>query len=211
MYLEVIIIDMHYKITDKEIEFNPTENSDAFEWLVRNNILIPVPEKKWPEVDDKYWLVDGYGDISWYRFSNDDINLFRLKSGNCFKTKEEAEEHYKEINDTLSNCANCRKIKCTCPKQIGAPMKTTSSTEALEEELYCKWGNLDELPKIIDWIRKKKQEWFKETHFEAYGDGLICGREEERSRAVFLIKAGMKERKSMEEILRAVETGEGLN
>lgn len=48
-----------------------------------------------PEYGEKYYYLDDGGGINYAYWSNDNIDLFRFNTGNCFKTEQEAED-YKE-------------------------------------------------------------------------------------------------------------------
>ncbi len=46
-----------------------------------------------PKDDVRYWFVNTFGDVDWNKWTNDDIDKFRLSQGNVFKTEKEAEQH----------------------------------------------------------------------------------------------------------------------
>ena len=63
-------------------------NSPEFEGIKKG-----VRQK--PEYGEKYYYLDDGGGINYAYWSNDNIDLFRFNTGNCFKTEQEAED-YKE-------------------------------------------------------------------------------------------------------------------
>lgn len=45
----------------------------------------------------EYWILNTAGDIQWCENFNDQVDKFRRKIGNYFKTKEEAEEYLEDL------------------------------------------------------------------------------------------------------------------
>ena len=57
--------------------------------------------KRWePDENEKYWISDGVGNIDSLIWDNDRYDNWHYLTGNCFKTKEEAEEYKKQIEYT---------------------------------------------------------------------------------------------------------------
>jgi hypothetical protein len=55
----------------------------------------PTPWK--PKSDESYFYLDNYGEIYEQRAYSQETLEFNLKSGNCFRTREEAEQKLNEI------------------------------------------------------------------------------------------------------------------
>lgn len=54
--------------------------------------------KSWkPNTNEKYWLIRTYGQTDWFYWVDDENDNWHYLTGNCFKTKEEAEEYKKKI------------------------------------------------------------------------------------------------------------------
>lgn len=79
-------------IEDGEFEWFTQEELDYFDYQL-------VSSPRWiPEKDvEKYWFYEG--GQAWRRFwEGDPVDMFRLKEGNVFKTKEECQKKIDEIN-----------------------------------------------------------------------------------------------------------------
>jgi hypothetical protein len=56
--------------------------------LLLGNIKIKkIPWK--PKENESYYCVDGYGEVNYFIWSNEHLDLLLYKIGNCFKTEEE--------------------------------------------------------------------------------------------------------------------------
>lgn len=76
---------------NKEIEISD-ESFEAFKQQ-----FLPK-DKRWvPEYGEKYWYVNNVGNEDWRYYKNDVIDNFRINTGNCFKTREEAEKHQDKL------------------------------------------------------------------------------------------------------------------
>lgn len=63
---------------------------------------IEVDNKRWkPKDGEEYWIIEDGGGCGRYHYSNvDNFDEWCYLTGNCFKTKEEAEEYRKQIEYT---------------------------------------------------------------------------------------------------------------
>lgn len=86
-------------MTQQEYENKIKELQDELEKLKAAKIA--DSSKRWkPNKYETYWLVDncgGAGEVTW---QNGDYDKWLYLTGNCFKTKEEAEEYKKQIEYT---------------------------------------------------------------------------------------------------------------
>jgi len=81
-----------------DTEFKADEFSPSYvDWLIDEGYIQKVVEnKRWrAECNSVYWYINSFGAINWCAEQNDKVDNFRYKTGNYFKTEEEAEE-YKE-------------------------------------------------------------------------------------------------------------------
>lgn len=51
-----------------------------------------------PKVGEDYWFVDHHGGLDWYGNENDDTDKHLILTGNCYRTKEQAEKALEIIN-----------------------------------------------------------------------------------------------------------------
>lgn len=63
-------------------------------------IEVEQPKRWKPKLDEDYWLVSDCGNVVKLWWYNDDADKWIYLTGNCFKTKEEAEEYKKQIEYT---------------------------------------------------------------------------------------------------------------
>lgn len=86
-------------MTQQEYENKIKELQDELEKLKAAKIA--DSGKRWkPNKYETYWLVDncgGAGEVTW---QNGDYDKWHYLTGNCFKTKKEAEEYKKQIEYT---------------------------------------------------------------------------------------------------------------
>lgn len=63
---------------------------------------VEEPQSKWwePNENERYWVSDNVGNVDNVRWDNDRFDNWHYLTGNCFKTKEEAEEYKKQIEYT---------------------------------------------------------------------------------------------------------------
>lgn len=98
--------DTTYKFTSNGLKFFsvfsnkfvPCRGSVIYESFSDSSIIIKKPWK--PKIDEKYWCCLG-GSVNSHIFIGDGIDLSFWKSGNCFRTREEAEVKGKKIFDKL--------------------------------------------------------------------------------------------------------------
>lgn len=64
--------------------------------MVKAGILEEVDER-FPKVDFVYWYVSDIGTICHDVFLDEEEDKFRFKTGNCFRSEEEAKAHYDKI------------------------------------------------------------------------------------------------------------------
>ena len=55
------------------------------------------PEKSWPQEGDKYWTITDSGNCDYWLWGNHPADNWRVVSGNCFRTKQEAEQARDQI------------------------------------------------------------------------------------------------------------------
>lgn len=48
-----------------------------------------IEEQSWPQLGDKYWLIDEDGDIVYDTYQNDSLHQWKKASGNMFRTEDE--------------------------------------------------------------------------------------------------------------------------
>lgn len=86
-------------MTQQEYENKIKELQDELEKLKAAKIA--EQPKRWkPNKYETYWLVDncgGAGEVAW---QNGDYDKWHYLTGNCFKTRQEAEEYRKQIEYT---------------------------------------------------------------------------------------------------------------
>ena len=87
-------------MTQQEYENEIKELKERLEKLETAKIE-ELQSKRWkPNEYETYWLVDncgGAGEVTW---QNGDYDKWHYLTGNCFKTKEEAEEYKKQVEYT---------------------------------------------------------------------------------------------------------------
>ena len=76
------------------------ELRERLEKLEAEKIEEPQSKRWKPKVNDKYYVTLTDGDIVGMHWDNDAEDNLRYLFGNCFKTKEEAEEYKKQIEYT---------------------------------------------------------------------------------------------------------------
>lgn len=60
--------------------------------------------KPWvPEVDEEYFIIEDDGDICDSCWHNDFVDIQRLKIGNCYRTRDEAELAAKRVKKAYKN------------------------------------------------------------------------------------------------------------
>ena len=85
-------------MTQQEYENELKELRERLEKLETTKIEEPQSKRWKPEYNKEYWMVEGtVYDICWY---DNPIDNWNYLTGNCFKTKEEAEEYKKQIEYT---------------------------------------------------------------------------------------------------------------
>ena len=79
------------KLENVTIEISDKQYEELLMWA--------KPEtKRWkPSVGEKLWYVDDWGDIDWYYWADTKSGNWHYNQGNCFKTKEEADEYKKYL------------------------------------------------------------------------------------------------------------------
>ena len=99
-----------YKITDDGILFKlPTSDkwttSYSFTSLNILNGDYKVVPKPWkPKIGEKYWTYSEiWEEVTSFRFEGYYYDLLLWKVGNCFKTRDEAEDKGKEIMEQIQN------------------------------------------------------------------------------------------------------------
>lgn len=64
--------------------------------------VVEEKEEKWkPKKGEYYWYVDLNGNVDDYSWNYDNADNFLYNTGNCFKTKEEAQKHLDNINTEI--------------------------------------------------------------------------------------------------------------
>lgn len=89
-----------FRMTQQERENKIKELENQIEELKAVKIEAEQPKRWKPNTDGKYWVVRGYGQTDWFFWVGDENNNWHYITGNCFKTKEEAEEYKKQIEYT---------------------------------------------------------------------------------------------------------------
>lgn len=87
-------------MTQQEYENEIKELKERLEKLEVAKIEEPQPKRWKPEYDDDYWYVDSFGFVKDTSRNTDSFDNWTMLTDNCFKTKEEAEEHKKQIEYT---------------------------------------------------------------------------------------------------------------
>ena len=87
-------------MTKQEYENKIKDLEKQIEELKMAKVEEPQSKKWEPKFTDEYYCVDGVGDIILSSWEDDKIDAWRYLTGNCFKTKEEAEEYKKQIEYT---------------------------------------------------------------------------------------------------------------
>lgn len=87
-------------MTQQEYENKIKELQDELEQLKSAKIEAEQPKRWKPNKDKEYWLIDSAGDVCDVNWRNDTVDNWCYLTGNCFKTKEEAEEYKKQIEYT---------------------------------------------------------------------------------------------------------------
>lgn len=90
-----------FYLSDAGNLFRESDNAPAYSWSTIDkfpNILTDWFEEikestRWePVPGDTYWSLDGVGYVNYYESSGGTYTASRVSIGNCFKTKEEAEQ-----------------------------------------------------------------------------------------------------------------------
>ena len=87
-------------MTQQEYENKIKGLQDELEQLKAAKIETKQPKRWKPEYDETYWLVDYNGNICNADWGNDPADEWVYLTGNCFKTKEQAEEYRNQIEYT---------------------------------------------------------------------------------------------------------------
>lgn len=87
-------------MTQQEYENKIKDLEKQIEELKMAKIEEPQSKRWKPEYDDDYWYVDSFGIVKDTSRNTDSFDNWTMLTGNCFKTKEEAEEHKKQIEYT---------------------------------------------------------------------------------------------------------------
>lgn len=87
-------------MTQQEYEDKIKELQDELEKLKAAKIEAEQPKRWKPEPSKRYWSVTGEGQIFETVWDDDILDVCNYLIGNCFKTKEEAEEYKKQIEYT---------------------------------------------------------------------------------------------------------------
>lgn len=95
-----------YKITEDGIFYKSKISNDWFKTelvdALLNGCIKAVPKPWKPKYEEKHWYYSDVWEeatcINWY---GSFLNLLLWKTGNCFKTKEEAESKGKEIMEQI--------------------------------------------------------------------------------------------------------------
>lgn len=92
---------MKYKLNLEleKIEWNQeaVKNNPFISALVATGILIPVEEKEWPQIGDKYWRISSKAMVCADTFNQAQKHIWRKASGNIFRTQKEAGYHRDQI------------------------------------------------------------------------------------------------------------------
>ena len=87
-------------MTLQEYENEIKELKERIEKLETVKIEEPQSKRWEPKFTDEYYCVDSVGNIILSSWEDDKIDAWRYLTGNCFRTKEEAEEYKKQIEYT---------------------------------------------------------------------------------------------------------------
>lgn len=87
-------------MTQQEYENKIKELQDELEKLKKEKIEAEQPKRWKPKENGEYWTVDVEGQVDNVSAYPDEIVEWDFLTGNCFKTKEEAEEYKKQIEYT---------------------------------------------------------------------------------------------------------------
>lgn len=87
-------------MTQQEYENKIKELQDELEQLKAAKIEAEQPKRWKPENRRNYWTVARTSNIDNCYWMNDRVDSWLYLTGNCFKTKEEAEEYKKQIEYT---------------------------------------------------------------------------------------------------------------
>lgn len=140
-------------------------------WLAFNEEKVELkevePEKKeWPQMDDKYWFIKPEGSIETYIWTNALFDIHCLSTGNCFRTKEEAEfevERLKVIHEL---------------KQFAEPEdREWGNSDIIHHTIYYDFGSC-EIEISHNWMGKHNTIYFAsredaEKAIESVGAGRI--------------------------------------
>lgn len=87
-------------MTKQEYENEIKELKERLERLETEKIEEPLSKRWKPEYNETYYVVVSQEDITDYIWDGGYFDKWSYLTGNCFKTKEEAEEHKKQIEYT---------------------------------------------------------------------------------------------------------------
>lgn len=87
-------------MTQQEYENKIKELQDELEQLKAAKIEVEQPKRWKPEYGEIYWKVESNGYVCHLHWGDDCCDDWRYLTGNCFQTKEEAEEYKKQIEYT---------------------------------------------------------------------------------------------------------------
>ena len=89
------------KMTQQEYENKIKELQDELEQLKAAKIAAEQPKRWKPNIDEEYYIVSAEaGELIKTEWNDDALDEWYYLTGNCFKTKEEAEEYKKQIEYT---------------------------------------------------------------------------------------------------------------
>lgn len=97
-----------YKITEDGIFYKSKISKDWFKTelvdALLNGCIKAVPKPWKPKKGEKYWFyLYGAKEAIYSRWGDGTYDLILWKTGNCFRTKEEAETKGKEIMEKIKN------------------------------------------------------------------------------------------------------------
>lgn len=87
-------------MTLQEYENEIKELKERIEKLEAEKVEEPQSKRWEPNAEELYWAVGSDGNIGSVIWDNDNYDNWQYQTGNCFKTKEEAEEYKKQIEYT---------------------------------------------------------------------------------------------------------------
>ena len=87
-------------MTQQEYENEIKELKERLEKLETSKVEVDKPKRWKPKDKGTYWLIDTYGNVGDTTWNDDDYDKWKYITGNCFETKEEAEEYKKQIEYT---------------------------------------------------------------------------------------------------------------